>query len=329
MVTANTDTPNEDTRIPSLSKNKLKKLRRDEEWEAGRAARKEKRKLKIKEKKEKQRAARNNESLVAIGTPSRCLSECTSKEANPMPRKVVQLPVTFIIDCDYDNLMNDKERNSLASQITRCYSENQKSSYRSHIAISSFDGLLKARFEGPLGGNYQSWKGVRFLQDNFVDVAEQAKEWMATHGGAKLEGALGRSGALGEVADDRPAKPEVVYLTSDSADTLAELKPHGTYILGGLVDRNRHKGICHKSAMSRGVRTAKLPIGDYIQMNSRSVLTVNHVLEILLRWLQLGDWSQALLEVIPKRKGGVLKDITHSPEDSDESGERGDGGVRL
>ena len=42
-------------------------------------------------------------------------------------------------------------------------------------------------------------------------------------------------------------------------------------------------------------------------MNSRSVLAVNHVVEIMLRWLECGDWGEAFEKVIPKRKGGVLR----------------------
>ena len=37
-------------------------------------------------------------------------------------------------------------------------------------------------------------------------------------------------------------------------------------------------------------------------MASRHVLTVNQVLEIMLRWLEVKDWENAFLSVIPKRK---------------------------
>ena len=73
------------------------------------------------------------------------------------------------------------------------------------------------------------------------------------------------------------------------------------------MDKNRHKGICYRQATERGIKTAKLPIGDYIQMASRSVLTTNHVMEIMLRWLEIGDWGEAFMQVIPQRKGGQLK----------------------
>jgi tRNA (guanine9-N1)-methyltransferase len=37
-------------------------------------------------------------------------------------------------------------------------------------------------------------------------------------------------------------------------------------------------------------------------MASRHVLTVNQVLEIMLRWLVSQDWEKAFMDVIPKRK---------------------------
>ena len=37
-------------------------------------------------------------------------------------------------------------------------------------------------------------------------------------------------------------------------------------------------------------------------MASRHVLTINQVLEIMLRWLESRDWEKAFMHVIPKRK---------------------------
>lgn len=78
-------------------------------------------------------------------------------------------------------------------------------------------------------------------------------------------------------------------------------------MIGGLVDRNREKNLCQRRAEERGIRTAKLPIGEYLQMSSRKVLATNHVVEIMSKWLETGDWAQAFMAVIPKRKGGELK----------------------
>ena len=230
----------------------------------------------------------------------------------------------------------EKEIKSLGAQITRCYSDNHKAPFKAHLAISSFGGQLKERFDNILSGHYSSWKGVNFLENDFYETAQQAKEWMKRPHGGKLLGALAphqkrpdqpQSSNLQDQDQGQEAEAEageLVYLTSDSPDTLTELKPYSTYIIGGLVDRNRHKGICYKRAMDRGVKTAKLPIGDYMQMNSRFVLATNHVSEIMLRWMELGDWGEAFLRVIPKRKGAIMKGLQLEPGlQGEEEGETG------
>ena len=121
-----------------------------------------------------------------------------------------------------------------------------------------------------------------------------------------------------------PAAPSIVYLTSDSPHTLDRLSPNTSYIIGGLVDKNRHKGICYKRACERGIPTAKLPIGEYMTMQSRSVLAINHVVEIMLKWLETGDWGEAFLSVIPKRKEAKLK--ANKTEGEDENTNQDAGG---
>ncbi|RKF60075.1 tRNA -methyltransferase [Erysiphe neolycopersici] len=114
--------------------------------------------------------------------------------------------------------------------------------------------------------------------------------------------------------------PSIIYLTSDSPNTLTQLTPNTSYIIGGIVDKNRHKGLCYKRACERGIYTAKLPIGEYMKMQSRTVLAVNHVVEIMLKWLETKNWGEAFLQVIPKRKQAVLKNCKNIQGDC-ESGD--------
>ena len=298
--------------VLQLSKNQQKKLRRDQHWEAGRDARKAKRKEKIKEKKLQKRAAREGGSLaspqnVTHSNVSGSLNRTIAQVQQRKRHQFIQLPITIILDCGFDNLMNDKEINSLGSQITRVYSDNHKAPYQAHLAISSFGGHLKERFDSVLSGNYRSWKNVRFLDVDFLQAAEQAQAWMKGEQGGKMAGIFKNPERIQPEQHESAPESEIVYLSSDSPNTLNELRPYSTYIIGGLVDRNRHKGICYKAAMNSGVKTAKLPIGDYLQMASRFVLATNHVAEIMLRWLEVADWGKAFLQVIPKRKGGRLK----------------------
>jgi tRNA (guanine9-N1)-methyltransferase len=412
------DTPGEQsTSAAPLSKNALKKIRNKERWDAGRDARKLKRKQKIAEKRIRKRVAREEAQTAAA-------AKAVEKEANRkgkkaailqdtvLVRKVVIeaedfvdkpkrpvftcLPVTFVIDCGFNNLMMEKEMISLGSQLTRSYSDNHKAPFQAHLFVSSWGGQLKERFDTVLEKHHENWRGVAFLEEDFVEAAKRAKVLMKERTGGKLAGAFapGTNGKMGitngsehvvqkaaeeretEIERDRPlenprpavmaseeernikaqkpapaikkdaekpgnglatepelstngnpqnaednanAQPveaqeeeapqegEVVYLTSDSPHTLDRLRPYSTYIIGGLVDKNRHKGICYKTACARGIKTAKLPIGEFMEMQSRFVLATNHVVEIMVRWLECGDWGESFMKVMPKRKGGVLK----------------------
>lgn len=304
---------------PKLSKNQLKKQKRHERWESGREDRKQKRKEKIKEKKERRRELWAQENTDENGV---ILQRPSSKPPRHSAGNGTQLPITVIFDCDFEDLMFDHELKSLGLQITRCYSDNRKAKFRAHLALSSFGGKMKERFDGILAQQYTSWKGFQFFEEDFVAVAEKSKEWMTGPKGGEIAGALTSSkeeqsdehGKTEEAAEEG----EIVYLSAESDNVLTHLKPNSTYIIGGLVDKNRHKGICHKRAVNRGIKTAKLPIGEFLEMKSRQVLVTNHVLEIMLKWMEFGDWGKAFMEVIPKRKGGKLREAGEGGEEEGE-----------
>jgi tRNA (guanine9-N1)-methyltransferase len=318
-----------------LSKKQVKRLLKNQQWEAGREERKLFRKEKNQQKKARQRAARDadghvdgalpeasrstNAEVVENGQDTRSHTSLRPGRHRRLPGTL--LPITLIIDCAFDDLMHDRERISLASQITRCYSDNHHAPFKSHLVISSFGGQLKNRFDTTLNQHYQNWKGVTVLEEDYVEAAERAKDLMTSAKllGGQLTGAFAlHSQHPQSTPSDLENEAEIVYLSSDSEHTLDRLKPYSTYIIGGLVDKNRHKGICYKSACDRGIKTAKLPIAEYMEMQSRSVLATNHVVEIMLRWLECGDWGEAFLKVVPKRKGGRLRSVR-----VEEGGERG------
>ncbi|KAG6743484.1 hypothetical protein POTOM_052178 [Populus tomentosa] len=99
-------------------------------------------------------------------------------------------------------------------------------------------------------------------------------------------------------------KENLVYLTADSETVLDKLDLKKIYIVGGLVDRNRWKGLTMKKANEQGIQTAKLPISSYLKMSSSQVLTVNQVVEILLKFVETKDWKTSFFQVIPQRKRG-------------------------
>ena len=116
-------------------------------------------------------------------------------------------------------------------------------------------------------------------------------------------------GALSGQPRSRAPQSTVVYLTGDSPNILHSLEPGHTYILGGIVDRNRYKLLCLDKADRLGIRHAQLPIGEALpELKTRKVLTVNQVLDILVKWVDGGEkegkegWEGALRSVMPSRK---------------------------
>ncbi|KAL0939618.1 tRNA (guanine-n -)-methyltransferase [Colletotrichum truncatum] len=311
---------------PKVSKNQLRKMKRKAAWEEGREDRKRKRK----DKRADRQAARR-EQIAAIVADAEAKGLDPSQIVIPPKRKTpkvpaTQVPVSLILDCDFEKYMMEKELISLASQITRCYSDNRNARYRAHLYISSYGGKLKQRFETTLAGQHTGWKGVKLVEGNFIEAAKDAGEVMSGDRGGEViellksedaEGAPKKPAVSLDVYDNAPtpaAEPEpidelknIVYLSADSVNTLDRLEPGVSYVIGGLVDRNREKYLCHRRARALGVRTAKLPIGEYMNISSKRVLATNHVVEIMLKWLESGDWAEAFTAVIPKRKEAKLK----------------------
>ncbi|ELR09916.1 tRNA (guanine(9)-N(1))-methyltransferase [Pseudogymnoascus destructans] len=362
-----------DSGTPSMSKNQLKKLRRKAVWEAGKDYRKEQKKSKITAKRAQR--AEDKAALLASGIDLAAL-------AKPRPTPSTQVPVTLLLDCDFDSYMTVKEVMSLGQQITRCYSDNKHAKYRAHLVVSSFGGRLKERYETVLSNHHLGWKGVTFSEKFFVEAGKDAHDVMIGPKGGRVKGALldallptdnipvttaQEPGTSEEIQQPNepasepekqttaqppqaangpgssipsepvltpqipdipiPTAPQIVYLSSDSEHTLNSLSPYTIYVIGGIVDKNRHKGLCHRRANELGIPTAKLPIGEYMQMQSRTVLTTNHVVEIMANWLETGDWGEAFLKAIPKRKEAVLRKgrkkqkLENEKEGEDEGGD--------
>ena len=67
--------------------------------------------------------------------------------------------------------------------------------------------------------------------------------------------------------------------------------------------------------MVQGIRTAKLPIAEHVKLTGSRILTVNHVVNILVKWIGCGDWKTALLESIPARKRTAAEAGCEAQED--------------
>uniref|UniRef100_A0A8B9C033 tRNA methyltransferase 10 homolog A n=1 Tax=Anser brachyrhynchus TaxID=132585 RepID=A0A8B9C033_9AVES len=188
-----------------------------------------------------------------------------------MRREVVPSTLRLIVDCSFDDLMVLKDVKKLHKQIQRCYAENRKAFHPVQFYLTSHGGQLKSNMNENDKG-WVNWKDIQIRTEHYSELIK---------------------------------KEDLVYLTSDSPDVLSELDEKKAYVIGGLVDHNHHKGITYKKAVEQGIGHAQLPLGNFVKMNSRKVLAVNHVFEIILAYLEKRDWKEAFFSVLPQRKGAV------------------------
>jgi tRNA (guanine9-N1)-methyltransferase len=66
-------------------------------------------------------------------------------------------------------------------------------------------------------------------------------------------------------------KEEIVYLSAESENVLDKLDETKVYVIGGLIDHNHHKGVCHEKAIEMGWTHARLPIDEYVSLKTRKV----------------------------------------------------------
>lgn len=120
-------------------------------------------------------------------------------------------------------------------------------------------------------------------------------------------------------------KESLVYLTADSETLVEELDPSQVYLIGGIVDHNRHKLLTFTKAQKEGLKTGRLPIRESgVALTTSAVLTVNHVFDIIARYHTNNTlsgqarWRKALEEAIPGRK---IKEVAGSEEEEEKKPE--------
>mmetsp|Transcript_7377 Transcript_7377/g.11044 ORF Transcript_7377/g.11044 Transcript_7377/m.11044 type:complete len:135 (-) Transcript_7377:1222-1626(-) len=102
-------------------------------------------------------------------------------------------------------------------------------------------------------------------------------------------------------------KDSLVYLTHESSRVLRQLSEDEVYIVGGIVDRNRIRGGTAGKAKELGLQTARLELSEETLRftSGTTVLTVNHVVEILLEAANGAAWRDAVTKILPARKGVI------------------------
>lgn len=173
----------------------------------------------------------------------------------------------IIFDLSFDGIMVNREVKSLFSQIMRCYSANRRSNFPFNFEVSSFSGEISDKFKSTYP-EHDRWDVV-FNSEHFISTEKD--------------------------------KEKIIYLTPDSDVVLESVESDCTYVIGGIVDKNRFKGKTFESANELNIKTARLPVPEYIDLKTSPVLTIYHVFEILLKYKDCHNWKEALESFIPKR----------------------------
>ncbi|XP_069330555.1 tRNA methyltransferase 10 homolog B isoform X3 [Eulemur rufifrons] len=96
----------------------------------------------------------------------------------------------------------------------------------------------------------------------------------------------------------------LVYLTPDSEHALEDVDLNKVYILGGLVDESIQKKVTFQKAQEYSVKTARLPIQEYMVRRQNGK---NYHSKILAINQGTHNWPEALKKGVSSGKGYVLR----------------------
>ncbi|XP_017477933.1 PREDICTED: tRNA methyltransferase 10 homolog A-like isoform X1 [Rhagoletis zephyria] len=233
------------------------------------------RRLKERERQKLKRLEAHAQGLPARVGPSR--KELKKRQLQCTEQQSGKLCVA--IDLDYDDLMHDRDVSKCIKQCLRIYTINRRSKCPGHLHITGIktDGRIHSSLKRNDG--WENWHLKYHFNQTHNDVFPKEK---------------------------------IVYLTCESDTVLDRIEGDFVYVIGGLVDHNHHKGLCHKRATEIGLRTARLPLSEHVNMKTRAVLSTFHVFEILMRVTEGKSWTDAIMETLPVRKGAKPKVNTDS-----------------
>lgn len=184
------------------------------------------------------------------------------------------------VDLSMTHHMSKKELSRLAAQIRRLYGSNKKASRPFWICLTGFS------IDSPL------YEECLRMNDGFsaylLDVTEE------------------------DCFSVFPLE-SLVYLTPDSERALEDIDENTVYIIGGLVDESIQKKVTFQKAREHSVKTARLPIQEYMvrRQNEKNyhseILAINQVFDILSTYFETHSWPEALKKGVSPGKGYILR----------------------
>lgn len=157
--------------------------------------------------------------------------------------------VKFAIDLDYEGLMADRDVAKCIKQCLRIYTINRRSTKPSILHFTGIQTNGKIHKTLQKNDGWENWNVQYDFDKNHCDVFP---------------------------------KDKMIYLTCESDNVLETLEPGFVYVIGGLVDHNHHKGLCHDRAIKSELKTARLPLSENVEMKTREVLSTFHGMSLMI-----------------------------------------------
>lgn len=265
-----------------MSKSQMKKLARLERMKAQRQAARQRekeakaaRRAEAQERKKAELASMSEEQKAALKAEQKAKLQAhrdAEKQLKDKLKEALNSGPRIVIDLAFEDKMVENDIRHLCKQLGFSYSANKTADKPAHMVLTSFTGTVASTAKKMISG-FDNWFITR-TPDHYLDYFKA----------------------------DNGDRGRLVYLTADSENELTELDDSKIYVIGGLVDHNKYKGLCERQARNAGIPTARLPINRHMQLATSAVLTVNHVYQILVEYYSRRDWADVLDFVLPQRK---------------------------
>lgn len=199
---------------------------------------------KEKRQKEKERQKQKRKEALEKGLPTRTGPSRKELKKKQQTASENESSLRVVIDLDCDDMMSERDVAKCVKQCLRIYTINRRAEkpLQIHFTGIKTDGNIHKVLKKNDG--WENWQ-VKYHFDTDHLQAFQPNT-------------------------------DLIYLTSESDNVLKTLDSKFIYCIGGLVDHNHHKNYCHDRATKAGLKTARLPLGEYVDMKTRAVLSTYH-----------------------------------------------------
>lgn len=184
--------------------------------------------------------------------------------------QAMQFGINLVIDCSYDEYMNDKEMRNTAKQLMLCFAQNRAhpEPFNIHHCNADYSKTTMKQLEKHLVQIHQPEFPFNITERSYLDLFP---------------------------------KERLVYLTPHCKNDLTEFNPDDIYIIGAMVDKSSQEAVSLGKAKKLGLRMARLPLDNYFQFKSGKSLTLDQMVMIMLELKGSNDFGKAL-QFVPRRK---------------------------